>query len=65
MRFRRWPRVAAYEDAPRKRTALARTQRRQRKSRPVIVRRAGEPAVGADPRLKPVRSRGKGSSKFE
>jgi hypothetical protein len=36
MRFRRWLRLTAYEDTPRKRTALARTQRRQRESLPLF-----------------------------
>ena len=36
MRFRRWPRVSAYEDTPRKRAALARTQREQRERLPLL-----------------------------
>ena len=36
MRFRRWPRVPAYEDTPRKRAALARTQREQRERLPLL-----------------------------
>ena len=36
MRFRRWPRVTAYEDTPRKRAALARTQREQRERLPLL-----------------------------
>jgi hypothetical protein len=36
MRFRRWPRALAYEDTPRKRAALARTQRIQFENCPCL-----------------------------
>jgi hypothetical protein len=36
MRFRRWPRVTAYEDTPRKRAALVRTQHEQRERLPLL-----------------------------
>jgi hypothetical protein len=36
MRFRRWPRVLAYEDTPRKRAALARSQRAQCEKLPLL-----------------------------
>jgi hypothetical protein len=37
MRFRRWPRVTAYEDTTRKRAALARSQRLQREKLPLFA----------------------------
>jgi hypothetical protein len=37
MRFRRWPRVSAYEDTPRKRAAFHRSQRQQREKLPLFA----------------------------
>src|SRR3546814_18803625 len=37
MRFRRWPRVSAYEDTPRKRASLARPQQTQRDRFPLLA----------------------------
>lgn len=37
MRFRRWPRVSAYEDTPCKRAALARAQQTQRDRFPLLA----------------------------
>lgn len=36
MRFRRWPRVSAYEDTPRKRAALLHSQQEQRDKLPLL-----------------------------
>jgi hypothetical protein len=48
MRFRRWPRVSAYEDTPRKRAALARTQREQRERLPLLRDLIAERQPSAD-----------------
>lgn len=46
MRFRRWPRVSAYEDTPRKRAALARAQLSVR--RPVRTQHHAQPFCAND-----------------
>lgn len=48
MRFRRWPRVSAYEDTPRKRAALARAQQTQRDKFPLIAPLIAERQPSAD-----------------
>ena len=48
MRFRRWPRVSPYEDTPRKRAALARTQRNQRERLPLFRDLIAEQQSSAD-----------------
>jgi len=48
MRFRRWPRVTAYEDTPRKRTALARSQRLKREKLPLFADLIAEQQPSAD-----------------
>ena len=48
MRFRRWPRVSAYEDTPRKRAALARAQRTQRDRLPLLAPLIAERQPSAD-----------------
>jgi hypothetical protein len=42
MRFRKWPRVTAYEDTPRKRAALVRSQRLEREKLPLLTELIGE-----------------------
>lgn len=48
MRFRRWPRVSAYEDTPRKRAALARAQQTQRDKFPLLAPLIAERQPSAD-----------------
>jgi len=48
MRFRRWPRVSAYEDTPRKRAALARAQQTQRDKLPLLAPIIAEQQPTAD-----------------
>jgi hypothetical protein len=48
MRFRRWPHVSPYEDTPRKRAALARTQREQRERLPLLRDLIAERQPSAD-----------------
>jgi hypothetical protein len=48
MRFRRLPRVSPYEDTPRKRTALARTQREQRERLLLLRDLIADPQPSAD-----------------
>ena len=48
MRFRRWPRVTAYEDTPRKRAALARSQRLKREKLPLFAVLIAEQQPSAD-----------------
>jgi hypothetical protein len=48
MRFRRWPRVSAYEDTPRKRAALARAQQAQRDKLPLLAPLIEERQPSAD-----------------
>ncbi|HZU91402.1 MAG TPA: hypothetical protein VE993_19275 [Stellaceae bacterium] len=48
MRFRRWPRVSAFEDTPRKRAALARSQEAQRERLPLLRELIAERQPGAD-----------------
>lgn len=48
MRFRRWPRVPAYQDTPRKRAALARTQRAEREKLPLLRDLIAEQQPSAD-----------------
>lgn len=48
MRFRRWPRASPYEDTPRKRAALARTQRDQREKLPLLRDLIAEQQPSAD-----------------
>jgi len=48
MRFRRWPRVSAYEDTPRKRAALARAQETQRDKLPLLAPLIAEHQPSAD-----------------
>jgi hypothetical protein len=48
MRFRRWPRVSAYEDTPRKRATLARAQRTQRDTFPLLAPLIAEQQPSAD-----------------
>jgi hypothetical protein len=48
MRFRRWPRVSAFEDTPRKRAALARSQEAQREKLPLLHALIAEQQPGAD-----------------
>ena len=48
MRFRRWPRVSAYEDTPRKRAALARAQQTQRDRFPLLAPLIAERQPSAD-----------------
>lgn len=48
MRFRRWPRVSAYEDTSRKRAALARAQQAQRDKLPLLAPLIAERQPSAD-----------------
>lgn len=48
MRFRRWPRVSAYEDTPRKCAALARAQQTQRDNFPLLAPLIAERQPSAD-----------------
>ena len=48
MRFRRWPRVSAYEDTYRKRAALARAQQAQRNNLPLLAPLIAEQQPSAD-----------------
>jgi hypothetical protein len=48
MRFRRWPRVSDYRDTPRKRAALARTQRAVREQLPLLRDLIAEQQPSAD-----------------
>jgi hypothetical protein len=48
MRFRRWPRVTAYQDTPRKRAALARSQRLKREKLPLFAELIAEQQPSAD-----------------
>lgn len=48
MRFHRWPRVSAYQDTPRKRAALARSQREQREKLPLLRDLIAERQPSAD-----------------
>ncbi len=48
MRFRRWPRVSAFEDTPRKRAALRRSQRHQRDRHPLLAAIIGNAQPSAD-----------------
>src|SRR5579883_1861520 len=48
MRFRKWPRVSAYEDTSRKRAALVRSQRLQREKLPLLSELIAEQQPGID-----------------
>ena len=48
MRFRRWPRVTSFHDTPRKRAALARSQRAQREKLPLLREIIAEQQPAAD-----------------
>jgi hypothetical protein len=48
MRFRRWPRVSAFQDTPRKRAALARTQHGEREKLPLLRTLIAEQQLSAD-----------------
>jgi hypothetical protein len=48
MRCRRWPRVSAYQDTPRKRAALARTQHIEREELPLLRALIAEQQLSAD-----------------
>jgi len=48
MRFRRWPRVTAYQDTPRKRAALARSQRLKRETLPLFAELIAEQQPSPD-----------------
>lgn len=48
MRFRRWPRVTAFEATPLKRAGLARSQRRQRDKLPLLAELIAETQPSAD-----------------
>ena len=48
MRFRRWPRVSAFEDTPCKRAALLRSQRGQRDRHPLLAAIIGDAQPSAD-----------------
>ena len=48
MRFRRWPRVSAFNDTPRKRAALARSQKAQQEKFPLLREIIAEQQASAD-----------------